>query len=382
MAGYKRKRGDAWQLIATVGTDFTGKPRRFTKTVRGTEREAEKALQRFVIECEDGTVNHSGSTTVTALSSLYMDDVRRFQKRSSQFSEESHLKTWILPLLGKRKINTLKRLDIQLFVNTMADKGKSRKTILNNLSTLKSMLDYAVDVGLIDANPCANVRLPKTEPKTERKAYTLDELQCVCEALNGAHSDFLVHVNIIYLGLFGGFRKGEILGFNWSDLNLETGEISVIRTRNYDRNASVYEDTPKTTKSERRVVLPSVCIDKLRALKAQQAADKLLLGADYQDTPAIIRDRFGAPLSPNVTYKWFMRFCESKGLPFYGLHALRHTHASLLASLGADKVQVSNRLGHAHISTTLNIYTHLFEDRDRQIADDLNNFIERKKAIR
>ena len=135
----------------------------------------------------------------------------------------------------------------------------------------------------------------------------------------------------------------------------------------------IYEDTPKTEKSIRTITLPGEIISMLRSLQIQQKEAKLLLANKYEDSPAVLRGDFGKPLYPQVLQRWFTQFLSEHSLKNIGLHGLRHTHASMLAHMGTDKMQVSNRLGHSQLSTTLNIYTHLFEEADKTIADSLSN---------
>lgn len=184
---------------------------------------------------------------------------------------------------------------------------------------------------------------------------------------------------MILIALFCGLRKSEILGLNWEDINLETGAMRICRSRHAKKGGGVYEDTPKTDRSNRDIALPREILSFLRELKVQQLEEKLIYGNRYTDSPALIKNRFGEPLHPHSPYKWLKQFTESAGIRDIGLHGLRHTHASMLASMGTDKVQVSKRLGHSQISTTLNIYTHLFENKDQEIADGLSeNYLRAK----
>lgn len=136
----------------------------------------------------------------------------------------------------------------------------------------------------------------------------------------------------------------------------------------------LYEDTPKTSKSMRIVSLPGSVFNELRRLKVKQLEDRLKYGEYYTETPALLKRPGGEPITPDQFNKFFKTFCPDVGVPPLGLHALRHTHASLLASIGVNKVDVSSRLGHSNLTTTLNIYTHLFDDRDSEIANGLEDF--------
>ena len=87
----------------------------------------------------------------------------------------------------------------------------------------------------------------------------------------------------------------------------------------------------------------------------------------------MLRGSYGDPLYPTSIYKWKEKFLSSIGLPPIRLHDLRHTHASMLAYMDLEAAQIQKRLGHSDLSTTMDIYTHVFEDRDRKIADDLSD---------
>jgi integrase len=203
--------------------------------------------------------------------------------------------------------------------------------------------------------------------------YTIDEVKLLLNALDQLPENELHYKAAIYIGLFGGLRKGEILGLNWEDVDFEKGELRIQRSRMYAPGTGTYEDTPKTEKSNRSVAVPKEVMDLLFKLQLQQKYMKLSAGTNYKDSPAVIRSSTGNPLHPSVLYRWWASFIKKCDLRHIGLHALRHTHASMLVHLGEDKVQVSNRLGHSQISTTLNIYTHLFEESDRRLADNLSD---------
>ncbi|WP_415928869.1 tyrosine-type recombinase/integrase [Zhenpiania hominis] len=318
------------------------------------------------------------------VAALYKTEyAERNLKKSAMRGINTAINVWIVPLIGNRKIAKLTRVDVQQWINSMSDgtqgkKGISPKTIRNYYSVLRGIMDFAIDMGIISDTPCKNIRLPKKEHK-EATYYGHSEMERLLEALSALSGDELKFKVAIYLALFGGLRKSEILGLNWEDVNYETGEIKICRTRQIAPKVGVYEDTPKTEKSARSIVLPKEVVFLLKSLKVQQSEAKLMLANKYEDSPAVLRGDFGKPLYPQVLQRWFTSFLKENNLPHIGLHGLRHTHASMLAHMGADKMQVSTRLGHSQLSTTLNIYTHLFEEADRTIADNLSQQFFSKK---
>lgn len=376
MPGYKQNRGEnTWRLTVSIGSDFSGKRKRFTKTVHCNEKEADKQLALFYADCERGLVNKSDLTSVTGAAEAYLNNhTKRRCKQSVYQSTESAINIWIKPYLGKRKINKIKRFDIQEEVNFLDDEGKSPKTIRNYYSVLRGIFEYAIDMGIIDSSPCHNIRLPKKKQK-EANFYTIEEVERLLRAAESTSENDLRFKCAVYLGLFGGLRRAEICGLDWDDINLDTGEIHVNRNRLIGKTIGIYEDTPKTEKSNRYVTVPSFMLSDLKNLKLQQEERKRIIGDEYTDTSAVLQGERGAPIYPQVLQRWFTVFCKRNQIPAYGLHALRHTHASMLANLKTDKMQVSTRLGHSQLSTTLNIYTHLFEEADREVATSLNDFM-------
>lgn len=376
MAGYKReKKPGVWELTVTTGADYTGKRRRHYKTIYAkTEREAEKELSRFFIQCEEGDINPASLTTVGQLYDYYFKEyAKRFLKKSTQESTRAAAENWILPLLGNKKLSRLKKVEVQQWINNLADQDKSPKTIRNYYSVLRSMLDYAKDMELIVHNPAEGCKLPKLNKK-ESRSYNVEQLAKILDGLEEIPGDKLAYKCGILLSIFGGFRKGEVLGFNWEDVNFDDNTITVRRTRMSNPNAGLYEDSPKTDKSLRTVALPKFVIDELKDLRIRQLEDRLKYGIYYSENNALLKQPGGEPITPPMFDKFFRNLCPDVGVPCYGLHSLRHTHASLLASIGADEVEVSKRLGHSNLTTTLNIYTHLFEHRDNALAENLDKF--------
>lgn len=382
MAGYKRHRGgDSWELTVTLGTDFTGKRKRFTKTVHcKNERAAERELSRFLVDCEDGNFNASKPTTVEALSILYMEEcVKLYHKRNTQESTQQIINKWITPFLGRRKISAVKKIDIQQWVNMMVKQKKSPKTVNNNYTVMKKMFDYAVEVDLLAKTPCDHIRLPKNKKK-EAKTYMINDVEKILKGLDALPKDQQIFKCYILLSLFGGFRHGELLGFDWDHVDFDSHEINVEQTRYWSDEGELFIDSPKSENSIRTVTLPEFVIKELKKLKSIQIEQSFQLLDSYKSNPAIFKMEDGSCMPDKKAYYWFQTFCKHNNLPFSGIHRLRHTHASLLANLGSDMVQVSNRLGHSKLSTTLNIYTHMFENKDTSMAEKLDLFAESKKS--
>lgn len=143
-------------------------------------------------------------------------------------------------------------------------------------------------------------------------------------------------------------------------------------------NAGLYEDTPKTATSDRWVSLPTETMQLLRQYRAWQNAERLRLGEYYHDQGFLFAQEDGKPMHPDSITSWLAKFSKRHGLPHINPHAFRHTMASLLYFNGVDSVSISKRLGHAQVSTTCDIYSHVIAEADQRNADILGDIFLKK----
>ena len=180
---------------------------------------------------------------------------------------------------------------------------------------------------------------------------------------------------IILLTIFTGLRRGEVLGLEWQDIDFKNSSLTVRQASQYVSAIGIYTKDPKTETSNRMISIPDSIIKLLKEYKRKQLEARLRLGDKWIETNRLFVQWNGSPMHPDTIAKWFRQFLEDKNLPHITFHGLRHTHATLLISQGLDVRTVSNRLGHAQTSTTLNIYAHAFAKMDREASDKLDNLL-------
>ena len=156
-----------------------------------------------------------------------------------------------------------------------------------------------------------------------------------------------------------------MLGLEWKDIDFETGIVHIQRTSNYTKAKGIYTDTTKTETSVRFIKLPPEVLEILEQFRAEQEKEKDRLGSKWIENDRLFTKWNGMPMNPQTPYGWLKEFCEEHDFPFYGIHQFRHLHASLLIGAGIDPTTVSGILGHSQVSTSLNIYGHMF--RENQI---------------
>lgn len=256
--------------------------------------------------------------------------------------------------------------DAAALFDTIAPKiSLSPKTIRNYHGFVSSVLSYAVRMGMIQHNPAQNVTLPHAE-RTEKECYTLEEAQAFLEALESAPTKYRA---FFVLAIYGGFRRGELLGLEWPDLDFDNCVVSIRRTSQYLSDRGVFTDTTKTVQSQRALKLPAAVFEVLRQHRAAQTQERLLLGDQWHDTQRLFVNAFGEPMNPNTPYNWLKDFCKDNGFRFLGVHQFRHLNASLLINSGADVRTVSASLGHSQVTTTLNIYAHTFAEAQARAGE-------------
>lgn len=372
----KRSPG-TYRLQVSTGPDFRGDYPKFTKTVHcKSDKEAEKELALFYAACVAGDVDKPMTTTVEAFCDEWIRLVKTDTiKNSTLVTYSSVIKNHIKPDLGSHKVSKLKAKNIQEWVRSLAnEKGLSPKTIRNYFSVLSDMLDSARKWGYVRSNECELVDLPKII-KTEANYYRKEEVTKIVELLSNVDGSDLKYRVAVTLALFSGMRLGEIMGLKWDDIDMDKRTVDIKRNRLYRPNKGVYVDTPKSGRSIRILTIPQGAIDLLKALQRDQRKMRIKLGSKWIDTEGyVFHGRMGGAMFPNKPSLWWHDFQDQNGVRRITFHQLRHTHASLLAFMDIDKMKISARLGHANLSTTMNIYTHLFEEADQEIADRLDNF--------
>jgi len=163
-------------------------------------------------------------------------------------------------------------------------------------------------------------------------------------------------------------RRGELLALQWGAVDLDAAALRVERSLEETREGLRFKE-PKSDAGWRTIILHSSTVAALRAHKIAQMQYRLAVGADKLDAATLVfTDMHGKPLKPHTVSRAWRRIVEARSLPRVTLHALRHTHASILIREGVDIVTISRRLGHGKPSVTLDVYGHLMGGADKSAA--------------
>lgn len=252
------------------------------------------------------------------------------------------------------------------------DQHLSGRTKLHYYRLLSSIFQRAVYWQVVPYNVCDRVEAPKVH---EKEAKYLDENE-VCRLIEFLENEPYENRVIICFCIFTGFRRSEVLGLEWRDIDFENLSISVKRTLHYSKNrGGLYEDTPKNPTSERTIIVTLTIIKMLKEFKTWKAEQRQISENQIIKTEKVFSKLDGQPMNPDRLSNLVSKLIKKTDLTQISLHSLRHTNATLLIMRGEPVRLVADWLGHAKPSTTENIYSHSIKSRDSRAAEVLDNIL-------
>lgn len=230
-----------------------------------------------------------------------------------------------------------------------------QKTVSNCKSVMKCIYDFGILNHDLADNPAIARRVPRGLPKKEREMPTPEELQIIRTRTDAPNAlMFLIR-------LYTGLRRGEILALKYRDIDRENKLLTVSKSVYHDANHPNIKE-PKTEKGKRQVLLPDALLE---LLPDGKKTDFIFGGAK--------------PLTRHQVQRRIEAYQKATGLSV-GLHQLRHRYRTFLYEAGVDERMRMSLLGHADISTTRNIYTHITESRRDGALEQLNSYFLKKSS--
>ena len=231
---------------------------------------------------------------------------------------------------------------------------------------LSIAFDRAIVLGIAKKNPSRMVGNIKSK-KTKVDFWTLEEFQKVTSLLY--KGDYYEHYLFIsfWLLFMTGMRIGEAAALQWSDIDFETGLLNINKTLYYKSMDEYKFVDPKTQASVRTIYIDADTIRELKAWRAVQ--QKVLKGCGF------ILSYSGIPTSKHTLPRALEKLAGLAGVHRIKIHALRHSHASLLISMGENPLLIKERLGHEKIQTTLGTYGHLYPNTNLEVANKLTGVL-------
>jgi integrase len=402
MQGHVRQRGKrSWEYIADVGMAAaercascgrrfwverktrrvcpkcagklieTEERRRQTKAGFPTRKAAQAAMNKLLVSVEEKSYTPQTKLTLREyLKNEWLPSIEATIRPSSFRAYKQHVRCHVCPHLGSVQLQKLSGSQINALYAKLALSGKqdgkrglSPLTIRHVHATLHRALKDAVRWERLSRNPIDAADPPRIsgDGTRELKTWSAVQLRAFLDFTSGERLSSLWHVLAMT-----GMRRGESLGLRWEDVDLEAGRLAVRRAL-IPNGAVVVVSEPKTAKGRRTVALDPETVEALKRQAARQLEDQAKK-EEWRDTGLVFTKEDGEAWHPEVITRFFGQAVTRSKLPRIRLHDLRHTHATLALRAGIHPKVVSERLGHATISITLDTYSHAIPAMQEEAA--------------
>jgi integrase len=401
------KRGErSWRLIVEAGIDASGKRDKRTKSIKIDDPALLKTTKKlrdyldsewwkFKTEVEAGTYIKPGKMTFKEFVEKHWTPkyAKRELAESTQETYKRNFKTHIYPFFGHKKLGEIKTMHIVDFVTYLASSaarkngkaGKDGQPLCLSTGTqrqiyiqLHRVFSVAVQWKTLKTNPCDGVSWPdKATPNIV--VYEEDEIGAILAALTQVPDTWRLLILGTYLG---GFRRGEMVAVELSDLNFEDSTITIDENIPMKLKGKPLIKAPKTKSSMRTISMPDWYMEEMAVYVREWKKQKLILGEKWKggDRQFLFHAGYGKPLHPGSVTNWWNKFLKDKGFRHVKLHGLRHTSATYLLEHDVTVEAVRDRLGHASQQST-EVYLHTTKSMKQIAAQKFDQFNPNKKGV-
>ncbi|WP_039657605.1 tyrosine-type recombinase/integrase [Clostridium tyrobutyricum] len=373
-----------YRVWLELGRDSNGK-RRQKEFYGRSKKEAENKRNEYMNGLKSGLNVDAKNVSLGELMYLWLFEVIRISKDIKATSFERYETIYRLYIKDSEiygiKILDIKSINIQKYYNKLYENGKHSSLIFNINKLLRTFFNYAVNEGYIIKNPCSGKRItiPGQKENTSKKEVEVfsDKELKIFESAIDSH-----RLKALFLLAIGtGLRQGELLALKWSDIDFNNNILSVKRSI---KNTSIMQSdgskkrktiiqVPKTKNSLRTVPIPSKLIPVIKRHELQKKEEKLKSGDTYTDSEFVFTTAMGLNIDARNLLRSYKRVLTKAKIPYRKFHALRHTYATKLFEKNIPLKTVQMLLGHADISTTADIYTHVMPEQKIKAVDKLND---------
>ncbi|WP_060679595.1 tyrosine-type recombinase/integrase [Virgibacillus halodenitrificans] len=389
----KTKKGTRWGFRAYMGTDpITGKDIRKAKEGFLTQKDAKLAAALFERQFHNGEYIQPSNIT---FGELYTDWKNHYHSQGAKDSSVRARKIALKHILNDFGNTPIQKITKKAYQDTIDKLANNFSTnYVSSIHTSASMVfQYAFQNKLIKVSPSEEIILPKKKETVEdlEKDNSITEKYLEIEELEdfltitkdeGLESDLVVFAMLAYTGL----RVGELVALKWSDIDFDNHTLRVIRTYyNPTNNKLKYQLlTPKTKTSRRIITIDELLITLLQQHKEEQNLIKRVNNPFYNDHDFIFATNEGYPKTIKAISIRLQRLLKKTTIKkVITPHSFRHTHTSLLIEAGVHIKEIQERLGHADIQTTMDIYAHMTKNIKKEASTKFSNLMKNtsKKLI-
>ena len=346
-------------------------------TVRGNKKQAVKMLNNRLAELNKYNLPYC-KITVADYFKQWLQQIESEVRKTTYRSYYGNMTNHIIPYFEQKKtlLQDLKPYQLEdYYKNKLQANSKinsaealSATTIKHHHQNISKALNDALRRGLIYSNPATAARVPKAE-KYRAEYLEPKQIDDMLILFRGNVIELPVMLCAVY-----GFRRSEVLGLRWCNVNFDKRTITIAETLQQNTGGN-YTDKPKTESSYRTLPMTESVYNILNEHKALQDERRALMGDYYVSNDYVCTWNNGEVITPNYLTRTFHSVISKSSLPQIRLHDLRHSVASNLIANGMSIVDVQEWLGHANASTTLDVYSHACKSSKDNIANAIEQMI-------
>lgn len=361
------------KIYVDMGYDSRGKRRRRTKTVTVTsDRDLNKKIREFELKCMQEMDEPLDNISFEGFVQKWRKNhVKANLAKTSLDSYDQIINTYLLDYFGKMKLKDIKKFQIVEYLANQDTMGP------NKYMVLKSIFNKAVEWEVIKDNPTDHIKEPKRK-KRKVNYYNEEELTHLFKVLDKCYPK---HRIMVKLAAIGGLRRAEIAGIREESLNFEDNSIYVNKQLRY-REGEFYL-APVKNKKPRTVFLPEEFMKEIKQYYTDFKAQRLELGnlwkGIYDKEGKMINLLFvkedGFPAHINTMSNEWSKIVNRYDLKAISFHQLRHSCASLMVKRGINFKVIQERLGHANIGITLDLYSHLDDEQHKESVSAFSDIL-------
>ncbi|MFI8916137.1 tyrosine-type recombinase/integrase [Streptomyces sp. NPDC053513] len=363
----QRKDGRFQAAVYVLQPDGT-RARKFAYGKTWAECDAKR--RALLDKVASGTPVPTRSAKLSEWLAYWLESVVKPRRKLSTYDKyEAHVRLYLSPMLGTKRLESLSVPDVRRFLLQL-EKKTTAATAKESHRVLRTALSAACREELIVRNVAKLVEPPRAAVR-DLSPWSLEE---TLEFLAASRRDPLYAAFVLAIAM--GLRRGEIVGLRWSDIDLEN-RVLLVRQQVQRRRGLLYNDETKGRRS-RAIPLPAMCLAPLRWHRMRQKATYEATGTEWTTAGYVFATRTGRPVEPRNVHRSFVRVSEAAGLRLIRLHDARHGCATLLTAAGVAPRVVMEILGHSQISLTMDVYTHVVQDTQREAISHMDRLLKRR----
>lgn len=348
---YKDKNGNTkYEFQLYLGVDpLTNKAKRTRRRGFNSAEEAKIILSRLELQLrENGSIKKEHTRTFQEVYDLWFKSYKGSVKTSTWVTTERIFNLHILPLTKDWRVSKITIEDCQKICDQWFKEDLVQYKRFNNY--VRKVLDYAIHIGERNDNPATFV-IPKVNKERDNtpttiEYYTKEQLELLFDTLKNS-DNYQAYAMLRTLAM-SGLRKGECLSLEWTDVDVETGTITVNKTQSSGKKGRLITQTPKTKQSNRVVYIDPETAKILQMWRIKQREYLFNFGYNINKKNNYVfsneHNNMHQPVKPS---KWLNSAAKKAGLPHIKVHSLRKTFATLNAEMGVDEATVQKQLGHS-----------------------------------